>query len=205
MKLNNRVKLFLILILLVSFMLPAIGQMDSGFTNKAEAKNQVVNGVKEGKWVENSPIYVGYYTLTIYKAGKPLGIVRQYYPDGKLYLQSIYHNGKKNGLEKTYNESGQLEVETLFVNDLRNGIEKCYFASANYKATVYIDGRTEEMGPQDSLDGKLIIETPWVNGKINGVQKQYYSNGKVQFETPYANNIPGPTRGYDRNGNEIKK
>jgi hypothetical protein len=45
-------KPFLILILSLSFTISAIGQQDSGFTNKAEAKNEMVNGMKEGKWVE---------------------------------------------------------------------------------------------------------------------------------------------------------
>jgi len=48
-------KAFTILILFFCFALAAIGQSDypdSGFTNKLEAKNQLVNGLKEGKWVE---------------------------------------------------------------------------------------------------------------------------------------------------------
>jgi antitoxin component YwqK of YwqJK toxin-antitoxin module len=78
---------------------------DSGFTNKAEAKNQMVKGKKEGKWVEydsdsHSIDFGGYnrrlkdtgrnslyYRLIIYKTGVPYGIVRDYLKNGRLYLE----------------------------------------------------------------------------------------------------------------------
>ena len=73
-------KPFFILIISLSISLIAFGQADSlGFTNKAEAKNLMVNGLKEGKWIEyiygikmnlkDSSIITGYKS-TIYKAGK---------------------------------------------------------------------------------------------------------------------------------------
>jgi hypothetical protein len=43
---------FLILIVAVLFSIAGFAQQDSGFTNKAEAKNLIVNGLKEGKWIE---------------------------------------------------------------------------------------------------------------------------------------------------------
>ena len=45
----------LIGIVLLAFTLTAFGQQewaDSSFTNKAEAKNLMVNGLKDGKWIE---------------------------------------------------------------------------------------------------------------------------------------------------------
>jgi antitoxin component YwqK of YwqJK toxin-antitoxin module len=97
-------KTFLTVVLL-SFSLAAgaVGQIipSMGFTNKEEAKNLRVNGKKEGKWVEyfdlkkgveietknkNAPIY----RLTVYKAGKPNGIVREYYRNGELCNETLY-------------------------------------------------------------------------------------------------------------------
>ena len=51
-------KPLLIVILSLSFAGTAFGQLtpmeypDSGFTNKAEAKNEMKDSLKEGKWVE---------------------------------------------------------------------------------------------------------------------------------------------------------
>jgi antitoxin component YwqK of YwqJK toxin-antitoxin module len=180
---------FLIYFSLFTFNFSLAAQQDSGFTNRDSAKNLKVNGVKEGKWVENLPFHAAYYVLTIYKAGKAWGKVRQYYPNGKLCLESTYVDGKKNGLERAYSKNGQLVAETPFINNQINGIEKDYFVSADYRTIMYKNGKKKEMPPQDSLNGTLIVETSYVNGKGNGLQKQFYRNGKVQFETTYTDNI----------------
>jgi antitoxin component YwqK of YwqJK toxin-antitoxin module len=90
---------------------------DSGFTNKAEAKNLMVNGLKEGKWVEyldsakveiegillmtptndtNAP----YYSLSVYKKGNLYGIAREYYKGGSLKGAFHFTNGNANGINR---------------------------------------------------------------------------------------------------------
>ncbi len=90
---------------------------DSGFTNKAEAKNVTINGLKDGKWMEyynletktsNSNPYettinvptadtnAMYYDLGVYKAGKLNGVVRYYENKSNKYMFWHYFiNGKK--------------------------------------------------------------------------------------------------------------
>jgi len=181
-------KLFLFFTLF-TFSFSLFAQQDSGFTDKAEAKNVMVNGVKEGKWLEKVPFSPGYYTLTIYKAGKASGIVRQFFPSGKLSLTSMYRDGKKNGVETAYSESGQKEAETPFIDGQINGTEKVYYVSSNYKAILYANGKKTEMPQPDSLNGRLTIETPFVNGKKNGVEKQYFLDGKTVMEVTYVNDV----------------
>jgi antitoxin component YwqK of YwqJK toxin-antitoxin module len=96
-------KTFLILFLSFSITVNAMGQIlpSTGFTNKAEATNQKINGLKEGKWIEyfelkngakvetknkNAPIY----RLTVYRGGKPDGVVREYYKNGELCNETLY-------------------------------------------------------------------------------------------------------------------
>ncbi len=151
----------LILILSLSFALSVSGQSMSdslGFTNKAEAKNLKVNGLKEGKWVEyeaytiDSTTYdttkegifaMGWsglhivpadsnparYKLTIYRAGKPFGIERDYYINGKLSSEHRYYNGKLNGVTRVYYESGKLLRTIPFTNGVRVGLEIDYYES----------------------------------------------------------------------------
>jgi antitoxin component YwqK of YwqJK toxin-antitoxin module len=107
-------KHFLILIL---FLFVACNN-EQGFTNKAEAKNELVNGVKEGKWVEylvpcpdgmmitNDTTMYFFCKLTFYKTGKPQGIVREYYKNGKLFSATAYTNGKA-GVSIFYDENGK--------------------------------------------------------------------------------------------------
>jgi hypothetical protein len=154
-----------------------------GFTNKAEAKNLMVNEKKEGKWIEyfkggaiikdslslskmlqsdttGDPLYLNkpdYYEFTLYKHDKPIGIVRKYNLEGELMEEIPYVNGKRDGMHKTY-----------------------------YK-------------------GKLFAEIQDSAGSANGIEKRYYLNGKVMSETIYINGVAGSTKNYDQNGNEIKK
>jgi antitoxin component YwqK of YwqJK toxin-antitoxin module len=154
-------KPLLILILFLSFTLNSFGQADSGFTNKAEAKNQTVNGLKEGKWIEyitqtggpNSLDYAD-YILTIYEKGVPVGIQRKY-GNGKVLRETHYTNGKKNGIERIfYREMAEgLKSETLYIDGAINGVEKEY-----------------------NGQGKLIDETIYTNG-VKGATTNYSGNG----------------------------
>ncbi|MGP8216566.1 MAG: hypothetical protein ACLQQ4_13445 [Bacteroidia bacterium] len=114
MKTKATSNFYLIIFVSLLFTLTAMGQQgslsDSGFTNKAEAKNLIVNGLKEGKWIEyytfetktlnSNPYKLGvhilttdtnapYYDLGVYKAGKLNGIVRYYQNKSNKYM--FYH------------------------------------------------------------------------------------------------------------------
>jgi antitoxin component YwqK of YwqJK toxin-antitoxin module len=162
----------LILICVLFFSLSSFGQQpeypDSGFTNKAEAKNLMVNGKKEGKWVEyvdttNPGVYVSTaYHLFVYKDGKPFGIEHTYDRKGNLESVIPYVNGLKNGVEKVYIGIGLTEYP--FVNDTINGVVKRY-----------------------NQHGQIVRESPHVKGKLDGITKDYYNDGKLWCETPFTN------------------
>jgi antitoxin component YwqK of YwqJK toxin-antitoxin module len=86
---------------------------DSGFTNKSEAKNMTVNGLKEGKWIEylfndSGHKDTAHCMLIVYKHGKKEGIFRQYFKNGNLEMIVHYKNGLENGTGRFYWESGKL-------------------------------------------------------------------------------------------------
>jgi antitoxin component YwqK of YwqJK toxin-antitoxin module len=160
---------------------------ESDFTSKDEAKNEMKNGLKEGKWFEYNIIRddtgridtVG-YILTIYKNGLPFGTVRTYDRQGKLRVETPYANGKKNGTQILYKD-GIVRFEYPYSNDQENGIVKEF-----------------------DENGKLICEIPYVNGVKNGAEKVYYPNGKIRREAVYNNGKTVTAKIYDENGNEIK-
>jgi len=195
-------KPFFILIISLSFSLIAFGQADSlarpddsvgrGFTNKAEAKNLMVNGLKEGKWVEYvnaSDLGLGLfedndsvYKLTVYKRGYSFGIVRIYKLDGKLWCEIPCQNGKENGLEKEYGKTGKICILEIPWEDGKiSGKMKEYYES-----------------------GKLQREAPYSDNEANGIAKEYYESGKLKEETTYINGFISVRKFYDKNGNEIK-
>ncbi len=166
---------------------------DSGFTNKAEAKNITVNELKEGKWVEyykfypysglkvttdtNAPLYY----LTIYSSGKPSGLVRSYYKNGKIESISFYSNGQSNGVSKKFYENGTVAMETPTLNGKLNGTSKMYYKS-----------------------GKIESESSYKDGQPNGMTKLYYENGKLKVEKNSINGIDVTSKYYDSTGHEIK-
>jgi antitoxin component YwqK of YwqJK toxin-antitoxin module len=176
-------------IILFSFIsLIAFGQRDSGFTDKKEAKNLMVNGLKEGKWVEwltggdmGTPPDTGGYSLTVYKKNVPYGMVRTYFKDGNLSAETYFINGTIKGAQKTYFENGKLSGEWPFTDGKLNGTEKRYYQS-----------------------GILYIEITYKDD-VKEVEREYYPDGKLKFETIYTNGVMGKRKWYDESGNEIKQ
>jgi antitoxin component YwqK of YwqJK toxin-antitoxin module len=216
----------LILILFLFFILAAFGQQpeypDSGFTNKAEAKNLTVNGKKEGKWVEygrntrgfhgesdevatNDIEHADFYYLFVYKDSVPNGLERGYYKNGKLYFTVFYKNGIRNGVAKQYFEDGE-RVEKTFKNDTVDGMEISYFSNGKIQSeTPYLMG--EQNGIMKTYDstGRIYKEIPFTKGTEDGMEKEYQENGKLAAETLYKDGLILWYKEFDENGTEIKK
>ncbi|HXP49888.1 MAG TPA: hypothetical protein VN922_08045 [Bacteroidia bacterium] len=173
-------KPLLIIFISLSFALTAFGQQpeypDSGFTNKAEAKNLTINGLKEGKWVDylkgdGENIYKGSYRLMVYKEGQPYGIMRQYYYGNNLYLEVPFTNGEWNGVVKEYDWHGKLKSETTYNNGVIYGTTKLY---------EYVGkGKSENVTVKEyDRNGNLLSETTYNNGKVIST-KEYNEKGDI--------------------------
>jgi antitoxin component YwqK of YwqJK toxin-antitoxin module len=161
-------KYFTFLILFFCFAINAIGQIDypdSGFTNKAEAKNLMVNGVKEGKWVEFTDdeaetirdTNASFYNLIVYRHGVPYGPIKVYYKSGELRSLVPIINGNLNGVERKYYKNGKLYEETYWKDGMLNGSSKIYYEN-----------------------GKLEQEAIYVNDSSLSIK--YYDTTGVQFK-----------------------
>ena len=64
--------------------------------------NQIVNGLPEGNWIQyfdyRKGVEVGsedhsspFYRVTVYKAGKHIGTVKEYYRTGDLWYEAFYN------------------------------------------------------------------------------------------------------------------
>jgi antitoxin component YwqK of YwqJK toxin-antitoxin module len=149
MKLNSRVLRNLISSLLVLISSLAFCQQDTlGFTDKKEATNQLVNGKKEGKWLEYKYDMTGtttdtkapYYMLTIYHNDKPVGVSRLYYKGTtNLAMETHYNNGLKTGMQTAYFYDGKtMQSQTFWRNDSIQGTDKEFYDSGKlYKETTY--------------------------------------------------------------------
>jgi len=168
---------------------------DSGFTNKAEAKNLMVNGKKEGKWVEytcdqvefirdtNAPFYV----LTMYKKGTIIGMIHVYFKKSGALRELIpFINGKMNGIGREYNIDGELECERPYIDGEENGVEKNYYTSGElYMETTFKKGKRNGLQKLYYKSGKLLEEDHFKNDNEIGISKVYFEEGKVNAEYPY--------------------
>ena len=165
-------KAFLSLILFLFSSLVGFAQQDypdSGFTNKADAKNLMVNGKKDGKWVEYGFLFwiiradTLDYTLIEYRHGLPVGIMREYFMNGNLKGEVHYDmDGKRNGMANGYYKNGILRAEFPFTNGQLNGSLISYCSN-----------------------GAIDSEATYINGVKNGVVKHYHPNGnKFQRNLP---------------------
>jgi len=209
-------------ILFLLFSLGVLGQQpeypDSGFTNKAEARNLTVNGLKEGKWIEKIGIGTTFtkatgdiandsvYYLTVYKKGKPVGIQRDYRMNGKLLDVKPYTNGLENGVERGYYENGTIESESPYSSGKKNGMQKIYFENGTLRCEVLAtDGKYNGVMKSYYKSGKLSSEYNYSNGKLVGMQREYYENGKTKTEITFKDDKPETMKHFDENGNEIKQ
>jgi antitoxin component YwqK of YwqJK toxin-antitoxin module len=119
---------------------PAIAQ--KGFTSKADAKNVMKKGMKDGNWIEymdnegkaTTDTAAPYYNLVVYKKGMKNGLQNQYAKGGKLLSSMPYKNDKLNGVAKYYNSDGKLTGETSFKDNNLNGVQKTYYESGKVKS-----------------------------------------------------------------------
>lgn len=139
-----------IMLVLVLNCITITTQAQNGFTHKAEAKNAMKKGLREGKWLEyidsNGVITTAideayYYMLSVYKGGDLAEIVRVFFMNGVLEGEVPYSDGKANGLEKVYYENGTIKEESPYRNDQINGVQKCYYTTGKLKSeTIYSNG-----------------------------------------------------------------
>lgn len=203
-----------IVIVSIFFVLYAISSVaqtravNNGFADTAEAKNQIVNGLKEGKWVEittipppkpytgrdagmmhynNKPVHI--YKLIVYHLGIPVGMARLY-KNGILMSDENYSKGKLNGLARNYYPDGAIEMESNYKDSLLNGISRKYYDIINNK---------QNGTDKDLSHGSLRNEYTYANGKLNG-EKEYYENGILEHEGFYTDGIMYLFKTYYRDG-----
>jgi antitoxin component YwqK of YwqJK toxin-antitoxin module len=211
---STSIKLFLILFT-CSGGISATAQ--NGFTNKTEAKNEYVDSLKQGKWIEYvDALYrptkkdswdVSYYRLSIYNAGKEQGMVRYYTTKDTLHEEVPYVNGKREGMAIEYESNGAVRTETPYNNDKVNGLEKMYWKNRKLSMEMPVaNDKLNGVFKEYYESGHLQKETPYIFDKLNGHVKEYYETGQLKKETSYIfDKLNGPTKEYSEQGQLISE
>lgn len=95
--------------------------------------------------------------------GKPDGITRVYYPNGKLKMEIPVKTDGPEGVTKSYDMNGVLQMEASSKQGELSGVTKIY------------------------QNGKLFKETIYENNIPNGEEKYYRENGELFITITYKN------------------
>jgi len=167
---------FLIILFAANF---SFGQ--NGFTEKSEAKNESINGVRQGKWLlyldslaqeitDAAHIKAKYYSLVVYKDGNYNETARVYTLEGKFVYDVVYVNGK--GLSKIFHPSGNLQIITPYTNGLANGIFRMFDDNGKPQAVMQMSN--------NKGNGWYILFDQ--SGKIVG--KYFFKDNKIIPDVP---------------------
>jgi antitoxin component YwqK of YwqJK toxin-antitoxin module len=147
----------------------------------------------------------------------PVGIHREFGPDGSVTAARIYNDagkvvsegiidieGKRVGEWKDYYPEGNLKATGNYVDNLRSGKWTFYFRNNKIEQTgEYIKGKENGIWTWYYENGNTWREESYFNGREDGVMVEYLENGKVITRGDY---VDGEKEGewYYRVGDHIE-
>ena len=108
-------------------------------------------------------ILVIFFTISVFPQQ---GLIKSYYPDGKVQSEINYSNNIRNGDAKFYFENGNLEKTLTYVNGRVDGLVKEYYENGKLKLSyTIVNGKKD--GPVSFFkeDGSFINDITYEKGK----------------------------------------
>ncbi len=158
-------------------------------------------------------IYSGPYRNKI-----PVGIHREYGPDGKVSNSRIYNDnglllsegivdeaGNKTGKWKDFYPSGKVQAEGQYSDNRKSGLWKFYDESEKGEQTgSFNNGRPEGMWKWYYESGTLLREEEYFQGLRDGAYTEYSRNGEIIAQGLYTDGEKNGEWKY-KSGNNIEE
>lgn len=130
------------------------------------------------------------------KTGAPLnGMLKTYFPSGKVDAEINYANGVRDGKYRLYYESGALRSSGVYQNGKINGNLTSYYEDGTLQAETQVsDGLWDGTRRTYYHDGTLKSEEEFSQGLKNGEQKFYFEDGNPSMRVVY--DMGNPVSGY---------
>jgi antitoxin component YwqK of YwqJK toxin-antitoxin module len=131
------------------------------------------------------------------------GFYREFYPNGKPFIEGSYREGKQHGEWTYYYDNGQVQRKSTYQNGRLHGQWDRFRANGTLASKhSYDNGRRH--GTWQSFDdtGKqLLTEENYSHGKLNGTLKAWHPNGKLRVQVEMKDGLRhGHTQQWDENG-----
>lgn len=166
----------------------------------------ILNGMKDGSWVENHPNSELPHFIIQYKEGKKEGLYLELDKQGRLLKKVDYKNDMMDGLNYAWRtnglisvkqeyKEGELDGRSLIYNEYGFIQEESQYKSGNR------DGVTIWYAYADKQQGPIYVMYTYKDGKFEGVQETYYEDGRVKTHKMFSNNVQnGPAIEYYEDG-----
>ena len=105
------------------------------------AKRAFKDGVRDGEWVTYDATGKQPLTEEHYASGKPDGVFKTWFANGKPKQEGGFKQGKRDGTTAEWNDKGEKILEAQFSDDKLNGTMTRYFADGKTVVQQYKDGK----------------------------------------------------------------
>lgn len=159
------------------------------------------NGLRQGTWTilydENwetisNPAVAAFYRIITYKKGKPKGLVKDYYRDGRLQWEATLLADEPESIEDGkvtwYHENGQISQIAYYKEGVSEGDFISYYESGKvYEEAFYKEGKLEGEYTTYYENGNIKVISEYENGILQGQTKWYYESGERKESSYYKN------------------
>lgn len=131
------------------------------------------------------------------------GKYREFYPDGKLFVEGQFKRGRQHGEWVFYFDNGQLNRKAKYNNGKPDGPREIFRADGTLMAKRnFADGvRDGEWITYDATGKKPLAEEHYKNGKEDGVWKFWHPNGQLKQQIHLREGVRhGLATEWDENG-----
>lgn len=135
----------------------------------------------------------------------PDGVVRSYYPDGKIKEEYNIKEGLPDGDYKGFRNNGKLEYKWVYKSGKKEGELKCYNENGVLQEVrVYKENELKTEKAYSTITGKLYYEKEFID-EDTYTEKVYYDSGAVKSEGSYRKKkLEGEYKEFYANG-DLKK
>lgn len=181
---------------------PVQVQLDDEYTFPIDKLQQFIPDIKDGKldlkYADGQKKIQG-----ILRDGKPIGIWRNWYPNGHIALEMSWLNGQPNGKTKSWYSNGNRRGEIFFVNGKAEGRWQRWFPNGQIKQDIAVrKGVVQTMTRWDD-QGHLIADIAVHDSKISGVVLSWYQSGAKKSESVFKKNELVRKTEWDEDGNIV--
>ena len=171
-----------------------------------KVSGDVMNGMKDGNWIENHPNSDIPHFIIQYKEDKRDGLYLEFDKQANLIKKIEYKNDSMHGGDYAWDKNGRMTSKQEYKEGMLDGKSVIYTdrgfiqEEAEYKAgkrhgitTWYLYG--------EKMQGPKYVMYTYQDGKFEGVQETYYENGNIKTQKMFSNNVQnGPAIEYYEDG-----